>query len=156
MNAGRLLQVLETPRNGLMVGTVTGFTEEGQALALFEGESDPVPALCAASLTRTVVEGAVKQATPGLFLCSDTLSSPLLLDFISFVPAAEPVDHVHPPDLPMARARLELQAKEAIELRCGDACIALEQDGRVVIRGNEILSRARGQHRIRGACIKLN
>lgn len=52
--------------------------------------------------------------------------------------------------------RLQLCALGTIELRCGDAVVALSMDGRVELRGQDILSSATGAHRIEGASIDLN
>mgnify|MGYP003703673193 CR=1 FL=1 len=49
-----------------------------------------------------------------------------------------------------------LRAREALTLECGDARITLRQDGKVVIVGRDILSRAQGPHRIRGATVDIN
>lgn len=51
---------------------------------------------------------------------------------------------------------LELEAEERIELRCGKGSLVLRGDGKVVIRGLEILSASKGRQRIKGASIELN
>jgi hypothetical protein len=52
--------------------------------------------------------------------------------------------------------RLQLAALGSIELCCGDARISLSMDGKVTVLGGEVLSSARGSHRIEGATIDLN
>jgi hypothetical protein len=51
--------------------------------------------------------------------------------------------------------QLVLRASEELVLECGDAKIAL-RDGKIVIIGREILSRAQERHRIRGATVAIN
>ena len=54
------------------------------------------------------------------------------------------------------RERLVLEAHEQIELKCGKASLLLTADGRVIIKGANILSRASGANKIRGGSVHLN
>ncbi|MCO5066555.1 MAG: phage baseplate assembly protein V [Rhizobiaceae bacterium] len=49
-----------------------------------------------------------------------------------------------------------IEAEARLELRCGDASIILEKDGRISIRGTQLTSHARGVNRIKGAAVHLN
>jgi hypothetical protein len=52
--------------------------------------------------------------------------------------------------------RVVIEGKDEIELRCGSASIVLRRNGRVVIRGLEVETRARGVNRIRGGSVRIN
>ena len=52
--------------------------------------------------------------------------------------------------------RLVVEAGREVVLRCGKASLTLTADGRVTIRGAEILSRASGANRVQGGSIQLN
>jgi hypothetical protein len=52
--------------------------------------------------------------------------------------------------------RVELEAGEEIALQCGQSSIVLRGDGRIVIQGAEIVSRASGTNKVRGASVKIN
>jgi hypothetical protein len=52
--------------------------------------------------------------------------------------------------------RLLLEAQEEVVLRCGPGSITLRKDGKVVIKGVDLVSRARQTNRIRGAAVKIN
>lgn len=52
--------------------------------------------------------------------------------------------------------RLVLKAAEEIELRCGQGSVTIRADGRVVVRGTRVLSRASGTNRIRGGNVQIN
>ena len=52
--------------------------------------------------------------------------------------------------------RLVLSADREVVLRCGDASITLTRAGKVLIRGEYVLSRASGVHRIRGGSVQIN
>jgi len=51
---------------------------------------------------------------------------------------------------------VKVEAKERLELRCGKSSIIMTKDGRITLRGEEILSRASGGNRIRGGSIDIN
>jgi hypothetical protein len=52
--------------------------------------------------------------------------------------------------------RLVIRAQREIELRCGDASIVLTRAGKVLIRGNYVLTRSRGANKIKGAFVDIN
>lgn len=52
--------------------------------------------------------------------------------------------------------KVVLTAKDEIVFNCGEASITLTKSGRIVIRGNDILSRARLTNKIKGGSIQLN
>ena len=52
--------------------------------------------------------------------------------------------------------RLVIEAKEEIVLRCGKGSITVRADGRVVIKGTELVSRSSGVNKIRGALVNIN
>jgi hypothetical protein len=49
-----------------------------------------------------------------------------------------------------------IEAEREIVLRCGAASITLTRAGKVIIKGNYILSRSTGYNKIKGAAIDLN
>jgi hypothetical protein len=52
--------------------------------------------------------------------------------------------------------RVVIAASEEVVLQCGRGSITLEASGRVVIKGTELLSKASGGNRIRGATVNIN
>jgi hypothetical protein len=52
--------------------------------------------------------------------------------------------------------RQVIEAEREIVLRCGDASITLTRAGKVIIKGNYILSRSTGYNKIKGAAIDIN
>ncbi|MEZ4217974.1 MAG: DUF6484 domain-containing protein [Myxococcota bacterium] len=62
---------------------------------------------------------------------------------------------------PTARAaspprRVEIEAADELVLRCGAASVELRADGRIVILGGYVVSRATGAHRIQGGSVQIN
>lgn len=49
-----------------------------------------------------------------------------------------------------------LSGEEEVVLRCGDASISLSRNGKVVIRGAYVETRARGTNRIKGGSVQIN
>jgi hypothetical protein len=54
------------------------------------------------------------------------------------------------------RRSLTLEAADEITITCGKSSITLRRDGRVTIKGTELVSRASGTNKVRGAVVKIN
>lgn len=52
--------------------------------------------------------------------------------------------------------RRVIEAEREIVLRCGEASITLTRAGKVLIKGQQIVSRATGVNRIKGAAVDIN
>jgi len=52
--------------------------------------------------------------------------------------------------------RLCLSAERKIVLRCGKASITLTRDGKIVVRGADVLSRSSGVNRLQGGSVRIN
>lgn len=61
-----------------------------------------------------------------------------------------------PLEIRVEEQRIVLEARTELVLQCGPASITLQPDGRVLIRGTDVISHARGLQRLRGAAIQLN
>jgi hypothetical protein len=49
-----------------------------------------------------------------------------------------------------------LTGEEEVELRCGEASISLKKNGKLVIRGAYVETRAKGTNRIKGGTVQIN
>lgn len=58
------------------------------------------------------------------------------------------------PGLP--KRKLVFEAGEEITIACGKSSITLRRDGRVVIKGTELVSRASATNKIKGATVQIN
>jgi Domain of unknown function (DUF6484) len=52
--------------------------------------------------------------------------------------------------------RLLIEAEREMTLRCGTASITMTSDGRITLRGTQVVSHAEGANRIRGGSVELN
>ncbi len=59
-------------------------------------------------------------------------------------------------DVEIAAERLKLSARAGVDVRCGRSSLKLGADGRVQLRGKDVLSRASHSNRIKGGIIRLN
>ena len=55
-----------------------------------------------------------------------------------------------------AGRHVQIEASESVTLKCGESSIALRADGKVMIRGDEVLVRSKGTHRIRAGNVAIN
>jgi hypothetical protein len=49
-----------------------------------------------------------------------------------------------------------LEARDSLELRCGESSLTLDRAGRVRVKGTQLVSRSSGLHRIKGATVEIN
>jgi phage gp45-like len=52
--------------------------------------------------------------------------------------------------------RVVLEARQEIVLQCGKGSITVRADGRIVIKGTEVVSRSSGANKIKGALVNIN
>ncbi len=74
-----------------------------------------------------------------------------LLDEILGRPAERLPDVAH-----VDGKRVVLEGRDEVVLRCGQASITLRRNGRVVIKGVQLETRARGLQRIKGGKVEIN
>jgi hypothetical protein len=53
-------------------------------------------------------------------------------------------------------ARVTLEAGQTLSLKCGDASVDLRADGKVMVRGDDVLVHAKGTNRIRAGSVAIN
>lgn len=56
----------------------------------------------------------------------------------------------------VANGPISIGSSEGVELRCGDASIALKPNGHVVVRGQRVETDAEGTNRIKGGSVRIN
>ncbi|MDQ2065685.1 DUF6484 domain-containing protein [Xinfangfangia sp. CPCC 101601] len=132
---------------GVVIGMILGF-QDGAALVVFPGnpEAEAIPARSLARL------GADDLGAEVAILFEDgNPMRPLIIGKL-----IDPAPSEVAPKLVADGQLLRLTAKERIELRVGRASILMEADGRITIRGTDVISQASRSNRIRGGSINLN
>ena len=59
-------------------------------------------------------------------------------------------------DITIDGKRVTLEAEDEVMLKCGKGSILIRKDGRIIVKGTNILSRASGPNRVKGASVALN
>jgi hypothetical protein len=54
------------------------------------------------------------------------------------------------------RSRITIEATESLTLKCGDASVELRADGKAMVKGDDVLIRAKGTQRIRAGTVSIN
>ncbi|HIJ88259.1 MAG TPA: hypothetical protein HPP97_11365 [Desulfuromonadales bacterium] len=52
--------------------------------------------------------------------------------------------------------RVTIEGEQEVILKCGKGSIEIRSDGRIIVKGTDILSRSSGRQRIRGASVNIN
>jgi len=137
-----------TPRiEGIAIGTVVALDATGEPLVDFP-ENRRLEPIRARSVVGITAEDVGREVA--LMFESGNPSSPIALGMIRSTAPEFSVE------ARVDRQRVVIEAESEIELRCGDASIVLSRDGKIRIRGKDLLSRSSGGNRIKGGSIRIN
>jgi len=156
---------LEEPIREPRVGSVVGVREDGSALVDYPGNTRGplaarVPAgLAADSLTRAAEQHQqalllFENGDPALPILVTLLAAPSATPLIDAV-LAEPLASV-PEEALVDGERVVIRGQQEVVLECGKASITLRRDGKIVLKGAEILTVASGLQRIKGGKVQIN
>ena len=148
---------------GVRVGKIITVDESGQAFVDFPGNTQgPI----SARFTNSVKPGMLQKTVsadrdvllvfenndPELPIIIDTLYS--LVDEIT-ESSTIALETERPKDVLIDGKRVTFDAKEELILCCGDASIAL-RNGKIIIRGKDVMSSARRRNKIKGGSVLIN
>ena len=137
--------------DGLVIGTLTGWSDDGEPLVHFEGSprGESVTAR-----TTTPLDGAEPGAEVALLFAGGDPQVPVVLGSLAKPRPRNSLDeHVR---VELDGERLTLSADKEIVLRVGKASITLTRAGKILIRGAYLLSRSSGVNRIKGGSVQIN
>lgn len=123
---------------GPVAARVTAGLDDGALEAAARGRQEAVLLFEGGNPTRPVVLALLRSATPHL---DAALSAPL--------PAGQKVARVD-------GRRVEIEGAEEVVLRCGKASLTLRRDGKVELRGVNVVSQAAQVNKIRGGKVQIN
>lgn len=145
-----------------VVGTLIGRDGDGTVRVDYPGNPHgPLPArLVGAGVNESLFLLGAGCPPVALAFENGDRSRPLILGLVS--DRCEPLAEA--PRLPSGVAReltidgrvLIIDAEQELILRCGTASIHLRRDGKVVVKGTEIVSRASGANKIKGGVVNIN
>jgi hypothetical protein len=140
--------------SGVVRGSLIGFKEHGlSALVVYPGQPGNV-ALTAASCVELHGMHIGRQVAL-MFENGDPLC-PVIVGLLRNSLARAIPEAPGQVEVAADGQRLTVSAKRQLVLRCGEASITLDADGKVSIRGVHVVSHAAGVNRIRGGSIQLN
>jgi hypothetical protein len=148
------------PIEGMRVGRIAKITDGRVVVVDFPGNSlGPVAARTTATSHEKIYNGgdltgrevllAFENNDPRHPVIVDTLYS--LIDEIAETPAAEETREVI-----VDGKSVCLEADSEIVLKCGKASITLTSAGKVIIRGEYVVTHSSGENRIRGGSVSIN
>jgi hypothetical protein len=148
-------------RAGLCVGWIVRISVDGHPLVDFPG--NPRGPVEARHIGATLPDGFTTAAAPNVLLAFERgdLSRPIIVGFIgdSLVPAAERAETIIREkewSVRVDRKSVVFDAEDEIVLRCGKSSVTLRKDGKIVLKGVEIVSRAVETNKIKGANVLIN
>lgn len=154
------------PLPGPRVGWLTA-SPPGSLLVDFEGNRlGPLPARTTVPLTPEQLQQAIASRQGVVLMFENGAPSlPLIMGLVQTVSASPLVDAILE-DLPVqdrieatvdGKPRvIEIEGEEEIVLRCGEASITLRRNGKIIIRGSYVETRASGTNRIKGGSVQIN
>lgn len=131
--------------HGLVIGKVKGFTESNLPMVNFPMNPTGQPMAC-----RSTVElkpSHIGREVALMFEMND-VRKPIVIGLM----------HVYETTVEIEKdgETQVISAEKEMVLRCGKASIQLRADGQVIIKGQEILSRAKRTHTIQGGMVYIN
>lgn len=171
-----LAQTVAKQSNEIVIGTIVSINDHGQPMVEYSLGEDIGP-LAALSTISVGAEHIGRQV--GLLFVNGQEMTPVLIGFIhnplhNFLdnlqmgesitkvpkhPAQQKTEQEDEAKEPIAYAdgdRIVIEAKEEVVLKCGDASISLNKNGKVSIRGKYLLNRSTGVNRIMGGSVQVN
>lgn len=132
----------------VVIGVITGLTEAGEPLVMFPRSEGSWPLQARAVVSVGPADAGQKAV---LAFEEGDLSRPIVLGLVQSALAG----HKQVP-LVVDGERVVITADKEIELRCGGASITLTRAGKVLIKGEYVLSASSGVNRIRGGSVQIN
>jgi hypothetical protein len=138
----------ETRAGGVRLGVLQELDAQGHAHVRIDGQIQPQ--VCAGTLVALQAGDLGRRVALG-FAEGDARYPVLLGLLLEDAPAA-----VSAVSVERRGERIVIEATEELELRCGEAVVLLQADGRIQLRGVYLTSHASATQRIRGGSVQIN
>jgi len=144
------------------VGRLAGMNNYGDILVEFD-EQGPVAARLVADLDRKELGKAENQGREALLLFEQgDPQRPIIIALMenrieSLISFGDDEEVTNRPEVALVDAkRVIIEAEHEVILRCGKGSIQIRNDGKIIIKGTDLLSRSSGRQRVRGASVSIN
>ncbi|HKO51799.1 MAG TPA: DUF6484 domain-containing protein [Polyangiaceae bacterium] len=148
------------------LGRVVNVDSDGRIWLTYTGAGQPVLARRLASVAISeIVEGLAQNRNAMLIFENGDPQKPVIVGLLAedeaALPAARETSNAQAPATASVLAvvdgkRVRITAEDEIVLECGEASITLRRNGRLIIRGAYVETRARGTNRIKGGNVRIN
>jgi hypothetical protein len=156
----------QEPILGSRAGQLTGLDASGAPLVDFPGNTaGPVPARLALVLDARGLQEAVarrqkvvllfENGDPGLPFVMGLIQEPSTTPLLDAL-LESPPEAARPTEAHVDGKRVVIEGQDEVVLKCGEASITLRRNGRVIVKGTYLESRATGTHRIKGGTVEIN
>lgn len=151
MTSKRALKVLlpdndqvqsDSASQGPLTAELIEIREDGLLVVRLAGHSEPI--ICAWLETALTAGSRLSVGDPVLVNMAQYGEMPIVMGRIG---------RYKPSQL---QAQVTIEAAESLVLRCGDASIDLRSDGKLLVKGDDVVLRAKGTQRIRAGTVAIN
>ncbi len=141
---------------GATLGWIVRVDEDGIWVDSEDSRSGPLLSLCVVSISRADLDAAIADRRAAVLLFVVATGQPVLLGLRQPLPALEAELPTESLTAAVDGKRVLLEGQDEIVLRCGKASLTMRRNGRIVIRGVQVESRATGRNRIKGGAVLIN
>jgi hypothetical protein len=140
------------PAVGAQRGRLVRVDSEGRLFVDFPGNpSGPLAAKLAVSRTEiaALIDGAEETEILLVFENND-IAQPIIVGTVRDCLPSNGIE------IYIRGRRFIVDTDEDIELRCGEAKVRITRNGKIIVLGNDVVSRARRRNRIKGGTVNIN
>jgi hypothetical protein len=141
---GHISEIAGNGSGAFRHGLVIDIDESGRTLVSVPS-NPPAKLLCHVLDTGAALNLGIGD-TVLILPASAEIPEPVILGRIGTVPAKEK----QTPD------ELVLEAKKNLTIKCGDGSITIRADGKVLIKGQDLVSHAKRSNRVKGGSVSIN
>lgn len=144
--------------HGVHIGKILSVEKNG--LLLVDYQDNPFGPLSAQSIICVSTDDEEREVL--LIFKKNNPKFPIIIGFIQKQPVVENhskefvLDKKKLRNITIDGERIVFDAKKEIVFRCGKGSVTIRTDGRIVIKGTDLVSRSKGTNKIKGATIKIN
>ena len=154
--------ITESRLSAPCIGRLAGANLQGEVMVEYEGYG-PFPAKLLSGINRKEISVSGQRGREVLLVFEKGnpdrpviigLMEDRLEDIISFEVTKEDVPA--PQHVLIDGKQITIEAEDEVLLKCGKGSILIRKDGKIIIKGTDLLSRSTGPQRIRGASVNVN
>jgi len=140
-----------------VVGTISEMSPDGTPIVLVPGRSEGLEARCCVPEAAVPAPDALVGAKVLLLFVAEAHSRPIIVGFVRERLWSDPPESRLVVKAPANSAEtVVIEAEKQLVLKCGEGSINMESDGRIVIKGRQLTSRATEANKVRGAVVLIN